>query len=166
MTFFVLNTGGLALEWFHSLFCREMTRDQFYNDYVPSVLENFLQGDDSDRLEADLPEYIPFLQGSRYSLEQLKASFSGLTLETTRDHMLLSLIKGNNLYQGQHLNEVARLVKLGRKVMTTGGGAKIRGFLEVKKRWMGKDFEYVYQDQSSLLGAAMLGQFYQTGKYP
>ena len=42
VTFFVLNTGGLALEWFHSIFCREMTRDQFFDDYVPSVLERFL----------------------------------------------------------------------------------------------------------------------------
>jgi hypothetical protein len=55
-------------------------------------------------------------------------------------------------------------VKLGRKVMTTGGGAKIRGYLQAKKRWTG-DFEYEYQDQSSLLGAAMLGQFHQTGRY-
>jgi len=49
-------------------------------------------------------------------------------------------------------------------MMTTGGGAKIRGFLEAKKRWTG-DFEFRYQDQSSLLGAALLGQFYQTQQY-
>jgi hypothetical protein len=48
--------------------------------------------------------------------------------------------------------------------MTTGGGAKIRGFLEAKKRWTG-DLEFRYQDQSSLLGAAMLGQFYQRRIY-
>jgi len=164
MTFFVLNTGGLALDWFHSLFCGEMTQDQFYNEYVPSVLDSFFGRDDRDRLEADLPEYVPFLQGCRYSLEQLTASFSGLTLETTREKMLLGMIKGNAVYHGGHLKEVAKLVKLGRTVMTTGGGAKIRGFLEAKKRWTG-DFEYLYQDQSSLLGAAMLGQFYQIGKY-
>jgi hypothetical protein len=78
--------------------------------------------------------------------------------------MLLGLIRGNALYHGEHLKEVGSLVELGRKVMTTGGGAKIEGFLEVKKKWTG-DFEYLYKDQSSLLGAAMLGQFYQTGSY-
>jgi len=36
--------------------------------------------------------------------------------------------------------------------------------MEVKKRWTG-DFEYEYRDQSSLLGAAMLGEFYLTGRY-
>jgi hypothetical protein len=29
----------------------------------------------------------------------------------------------------------------------------------IKKRWMG-NYEYEYQDQSSLLGAAMLGKMY------
>ncbi len=164
VTFFVLNTGGMALDWFHSVFCRDMTQDQFYNEYVPSVLDSFFRSDDPDLLESNLPGYVPFLQGSRYSLEQLTANFSGLTLETTREMMLLGMIKGNAVYHGEHLKEVAKFVKLGRTVMTTGGGAKIRGFSEVKKRWTG-DFEYLYQDQSSLLGAAMLGQFYQTGEY-
>ena len=164
VTFFVLNTGGLALEWFHSVFCRDMTMDQFFNDYIPMVLENFLRNEDPERLEADLPEYVPFLQGCRYSLEQLTASFSGLTLETTREKILLGLIKGNAIYHQEHLKEVAGLIKLNRIVMTTGGGAKIRGFLEAKRRWTG-DFEFRYQDQSSLWGGAMLGQFYQTPKY-
>lgn len=164
VTFFVLNTGGLALEWFHSVFCKDMSQDEFFNEYVPSVLDHFFGSDDPERFEADLPEYVPFLQGCRYSLEQLTASFSGLTLETTREKILLALIKGNALYHGEHLKELTGLVKLGRTVMTTGGGAKIKGFLQAKKRWTG-DFEYLYQDQSSLLGAAMLGRFYQTGKY-
>ena len=164
VTFFVLNTGGLALEWFHSVFCRDMTIDQFFDDYIPTVLENFLHSEDPDSLESDLPEYVPFLQGCRYSLEQLTASFSGLTLETTREKILLGLIRGNAVYHREHLKEVAGLVKLGKVMMTTGGATKIRGFLEAKKRWTGL-FEYKYQDQSSLLGAAMVGQFYQTQKY-
>jgi sugar (pentulose or hexulose) kinase len=90
-------------------------------------------------------------------MEQLKASFSGMTLETNREALLLSLIRGNAVYHGEHLREVGGMVKLGRRVITTGGGAKIRGYMEVKRRWTG-DFEYEYQDQSSLLGAAMLGR--------
>jgi xylulokinase len=165
VTFFVLNTGGLALEWFHSVFCREMTQNQFYNDYVPSVLDSFLRREKSGPLEAEIPGWTPFLQGSRYSLEQLKASLSGLTLETTREDILLGLIKGNSMYQEQNIKEVSALVKLGRKVMTTGGGSKIRNFLKAKQHWMGGNFEFEYQDQSSLLGAAMLGQFNQMGRY-
>jgi sugar (pentulose or hexulose) kinase len=156
VTFFVLNTGGKALEWFHSVFCADMTESHFYEEYIPSVLASFFGDPDRDRVEADLPVYVPYLSGCRYVMEQLKASFSGMTLETNREALLLSLIRGNAVYHGEHLREVGAMVKLGRRVITTGGGAKIRGYMEVKRRWTG-DFEYEYQDQSSLLGAAMLG---------
>ncbi|MGA2326633.1 MAG: FGGY family carbohydrate kinase [Bryobacteraceae bacterium] len=154
-TFFVLNTGGKALEWFQSVFCKEMTEEHFYGQYIPSVLAGFFAGGDPDRREAALPEYVPFLGGSRYSADPLKASFSRVSLETTREDLLLGLIRGNALYHGAHLAEVGSMVKLGRKVRTTGGGARIPGYIAAKKRWTG-DFDYEYQDQSSLLGAAML----------
>ena len=165
VTFFVLNTGGKALEWFHSVFCRDLTEPQFYESYMPETLRSFFDAPDRDRREEALPVYVPFLSGSRYSTEPLKASFAGVTLETTRQDLLLSLIRGNALYHGEHLKEVAGKVKLGRKVTTTGGGAKIRGHIDAKKRWTG-DFAYEYRDQSSLDGAAMLGQFHLTGRGP
>ena len=155
LTFFVLNTGGKALEWFRSVFCADMSEGSFYREYIPSVLDEFFGNPDCDRMEAELPGYIPYLGGSRYSLEKMKAAFNGVTLETDRKALLLSLIRGNAMYHGQHLREVGTMVKLGRRVITTGGEAKIHGFTQVKRRWMG-DFEYEYQDQSSLLGAAML----------
>ncbi len=164
VTFFVLNTGGKALEWFYATFCRDITEDRFYDEYVPRVLLEFLNSTDLERREAELPVYVPFLGGCRYSLEQLTASFSNINLETTRDHLLVSLVRGNATYHGGHLREVAGLIRLGRKAGISGGGARLRGSLEARKRWTG-DFEYEYQDQSSLLGAAMLGQFYLTGKY-
>lgn len=157
VTFFVLNTGGKALEWFHGVFCAGMSERSFYDEYIPGVLEKFFA--DSDRREAALPEYLPYLAGSRYSLDPVKAAFSGVTLETTRDDMLMALIRGNARYHGEHLKEVGVMVKLARKVHTTGGGARIRGAIEAKRRWTG-DFDYVYQDQSSLVGAAMLGQMH------
>ncbi len=159
VTFFVLNTGGKALEWFHGVFCAGMREQSFYDEYVPRVLEEFFT--DPDRREAALPGYSPFLAGSRYSIEPLKAAFTGVTLETTRDDMLMALIRGNALYHGEHLKEVGEVAPLARKVHTTGGGAKIRGYIDAKRRWTG-DFEYEYQDQSSLVGAAMLGQIYLT----
>jgi hypothetical protein len=66
-------------------------------------------------------------------------------------------------YLGGHLREVAGLVRLGRKVGISGGGAAIRGMLEARRRWTGQ-FEYIFQDQSSLRGAAMLGQIHMTGQ--
>jgi xylulokinase len=162
LTFFVLNTGGKALEWFYSVFCRDMTEARFYEEYLPGVLAEFFADPDRDRREAALPEYAPYLGGSRYALEQLKAGFSGVTLETTREDLLLSVVRGNAMYHGAHLREVGALVPLGRRVATTGGAARIRGYMDAKRRWTG-EFDYEFQDQSSLVGAAMLGRIYQQG---
>lgn len=163
LTFFVLNAGGEGIDWFHRVLCRELDSEQFYQQYVPGVLEAFLADPDADAREAGLPEYAPFLAGSRYSLERVTGSFAGVTLETTRDDLLLSLIRGNMQYLGGHLREVAALVRLGGKVGISGGGAAIRGMLEARRRWTGP-FEYVFQDQSSLRGAAMLGRIHLTGQ--
>ena len=165
LTFFVMNTGGAALDWFHASFCRELSDGQFYDEYAPGVLEAFLDDPGVDKREAELPTYEPYLGGSRYSLERLTAGFTGLTLETTRDDLLLSVIRGNAAYLGAHLEKVGELVSLGHKVGISGGGAGMRGMLEARRRWTGA-FEYVYQDQSSMLGAAMLGRIFQSGRLP
>ena len=157
VTFFVLNTGGKALEWFHSVFCSDMTTDDFYKLFVPETIDHFLSH--AQDMERMLPVYSPYLQGSRYCLENLTAGFSNLSLETNRQRMLLGLLRGNLQYVGSHLKEVSRIVKLKDTIMTTGGGARIEGMDSLKKRWMG-DFKYQYQDQSSLCGAAILGQMY------
>ena len=78
---------------------------------------------------------------------------------------MLSLVRGNATYLGGHLREVAELVRIGRRVGISGGGARIRGLLEARRRWTGEE-EYEFQDQSSLLGAAILGQISQSGRLP
>jgi xylulokinase len=165
LTFFVLNAGGQALDWFRRVACSELGDDEFYEEYVPRVLDGFFQDPDPDAREAELPEYLPYLGGSRYALEPLKAALSGLTLGTTREDLLLSLIRGNATYLGEHLRDVAELVHIGRRVGISGGGARMRGMLQARRRWTG-EYEYVFQDQSSLLGAAILGQISQSGRLP
>ena len=117
-----------------------MSDKQFFEDYVPTVLQDFLGSEDIDKLDENIPPYVPFLQGSRYSLNKETASFSNLTLETTREDMLLGLLKGNALYHRGNIEEVGRMVPLGRTIMTSGGGSKIKHFLAAKKHWTG-DFE-------------------------
>jgi sugar (pentulose or hexulose) kinase len=165
LTFFVLNAGGEALDWLRRIAFRELDDDEFYDQCVPRVIDGFLGGPNPDAREAELPEYVPYLGGSRYSLEPLTAVLSGLTLEATREDLLLSIIRGNATYLGEHLHDVAELVRMGHRIGISGGGARIRGMLEARRRWTG-DYEYVFQDQSSLLGAAILGQINQSGRLP
>lgn len=151
MTLFVLNTGGKSLEWFHSVFCSEMTPDQFYREYIPSVIDQ--------KLDSPCPSFEPYLQGSRYSIVPLKASFSGVDVNTSRDEFLLALLKGNNEYLASHLEKVAPVVSLSRKIKLTGGALGIGNMEDVKRKWIG-DYEFEYIEQSSLHGAAKLGELY------
>lgn len=150
-SFFVQNTGGKALEWFHKTFCPDMTTDSFYQEFLPRAVEH--------AVESEYPEdYVPFLAGSRYSLEPLKASFSNLSLETTRERLLGSLVRGNCRYQREHLAELEGEVNFQNTIHVTGGGVS-PALIRAKKKWM-RNCDYVFQEQSSLKGAAMLGKFY------
>jgi hypothetical protein len=75
----------------------------------------------------------------------------------------MALVRDNLRYLGEHLEQVARLVPVNRSLGISGGAARIPGMLRARERWTGP-FEYVYQDQSSLLGAAMLGQVWLGGR--
>ena len=162
LTFFVLNTGGVAYDWFHETFCREMSGDEFYREYLPRTLETFLDDPDIEAREAALPGYEPYLGGSRYSLEPRQASFDGVDLQTSREDLLLAMVRGNLQYLGEHLEAVAKRVPVNRTVGISGGAARIPGMLAARQRWTG-DLEYRFQDQSSMLGAAMLGRVHLDG---
>lgn len=151
LTLFVLNTGGKSIEWFHSVFCSEMSDDTFYNNYIPNVINK--------ELHSEPPNYVPFLNGSRYSTKILKASFSDVDINTTRDSFLISVLKGNNQYMASHLKEISKYVKLNNTIKLTGGAASVKSMDQVKLKWLGK-YDYKYVDQSSLHGAAKLGGLY------
>lgn len=82
---FAIGIGGFALEWFHNVFCSEMTEKDFYESYFPSVL---LKNNKVD------VEFMPYLAGDRHSMEIKHGSFVNLTLGTNRDDMLLAVIYG------------------------------------------------------------------------
>ena len=148
LTLYVMNAGGTALEWFKDLFCRELNADEFYNQFVPDAIDQWLD-QESDVL------YVPYLMGSRYSLEPLKAEFKGLTAETSREEILAALIRGLCQYQQVHLSEIGRQVQLKDRVHITGGAVN-SAIIRAKKKWM-RDGEYIHEDESSMKGAALLG---------
>lgn len=149
LTLYVMNAGGIAFEWFRTVYCSEMEADDFYGKFVPKAIETWLGRE-------FLARYVPYLMGSRYSQEQLTAVFAGLTRDTTREEMLAALVKGLCAYQREHLKEVAVDVALSDRIHISGGAASPE-VIRAKRQWM-RDCEYDFQDQSSMKGAAMLGR--------
>ncbi len=151
LTLHVMNAGGKALDWFRELFCSELNTEEFYNGFLPKAIENWLDRESG-------VTYMPYLMGSRYSLEPLRAQLLGLTHQTTREEILAAIVKGLCEYQKTHLDEIAKNVPL-KNVLHITGGATNPALIRAKSKWM-RDCEYVYDEQSSMKGAALLGLKY------
>jgi sugar (pentulose or hexulose) kinase len=152
-SFYVMNAQGKAFEWFKDLFCSEMSADAFFNDFMPGAIDNWL----------DKPSgvtYVPYLMGSRYSLEPLKAEFCGLTQETSREEMLGAMVRGLCQYQQENLKEISIEMPLKNEILVSGGAVN-PALIRAKKKWM-RNCEYTTETESSLKGAAMLGQKHLT----
>ena len=151
LTLHVMNAGGKALDWFRQLFCSEMEVERFYDQFLPQAVDSWL-----DR-ESGIT-YVPYLMGSRYSLDPLKAQLSGLTQQTTREEILAAVVRGLCEYQKSHLDQIEENIAL-QNVIHVTGGATNPALIRAKSRWM-RDAEYVHEKQSSMKGAAMLGLKY------
>jgi sugar (pentulose or hexulose) kinase len=151
LTLHVMNAGGKALDWFRELFCSGLSAEEFYNSFLPQAIKNWLERQSG-------VTYVPYLMGSRYSLEPLKAQLLGLTQQTTREEILAGIVRGLCEYQKAHLEEIGKNVTL-QNVIHVTGGATNPALMRAKSKWM-RDCEYVHNEQSSMKGAAMLGQKY------
>jgi len=149
LTLHVMNAGGKALEWFRTLFCSEMGLEEFYNRFLAEAVDAWI--DRPGRVT-----YVPYLMGSRYTQEELKAELRGLTPETSREEILAAVIRGLCEYQRDHLLEVGRAVPLRDSIHVTGGALN-DAIIRAKKRWM-RGGTYIHEEQSSLRGAALLGR--------
>jgi sugar (pentulose or hexulose) kinase len=96
--------------------------------------------------------------GSRYSLQPLRAEFLGLTEETSREEVFAALVRGLCQYQREHLKEISLEVPLSDEIRVTGG-ALGPALIRAKAKWM-RDCRYLFEEQSSLKGAALLGRKY------
>ena len=150
-SFYVMNAGGKALEWFKNLFCSEMSEEKFYTEFIPRAVDLWLNRQSG-------VTYVPYLMGSRYSLEPLKAEFRGLTQETSREELMAALVRGLYEYQRENLKEVAMEMNLAHEIIVSGGAVN-DALIRAKTRWM-RNCSYRFETESSLKGAALLGQKY------
>ncbi len=154
LTLHVMNAGGKALEWFKSVFCSELSDNDFFGNFLPQAIEAWLDRDSG-------VTYVPYLMGSRYSLDPLKAELQGLTQTTTREEILAAIVRGLCRYQKKHLDEIEQHVPL-RDTIHVTGGALNRALIRAKQKWM-RPARYVPEQDSSAKGAALLARLHLQG---
>ena len=162
ITMFVLNTGGEAFKWFANVFCQDMSLDRFFKDFLPQALKKVLEREKKGEV-LDLPGFLPYLSGDRYSVENIWASITNLHLSHNREDILAGMVKTSMELTAEHIKELSQKVKLSQELILTGGAIN-PVFIEAKKRWMG-DFKYVIKEQSSLQGCAILGKMFLDGAF-
>lgn len=141
----MVGAGGGSLEWFRQNFCRELKKEVFYSDYLKEVLEN------RPPLRAS---FLPFLSGNRHQVGQAKASFDNLTLDTTREEMLVALLDGIVSFQYEELEQWKSYVTLSKTIKHVGGGAK-SSYTAFKQDKL-SDYQLEMLGETTLTGAARL----------
>jgi sugar (pentulose or hexulose) kinase len=151
LTLHVMNAGGKALEWFKSVFCSELSDEDFYRDFLPRAVDAWLDRDSG-------VTYVPYLMGSRYSLDPLRAELQGLTQTTSREEILAAIVRGLCHYQKKHLDEIEQHVPL-RDTIHVTGGALNPALIRAKQKWM-RPARYLHDQDSSTQGAALLARLH------
>lgn len=141
-----VGAGGASLEWFRNCFCKEMTRETFYDEYLPTVL---------DASKGSQARFHPFLSGDRHRIRQRSGSFTQLTLNTTREDFLRSIADGIVSFQAKGLHEWKKKVPLDDTIRHVGGGASA-AYTRFKQKYL-KEYRFIQMGETAVIGAAKLG---------
>ena len=140
-----VGAGGASLEWFRMNFCKEMTKETFYEEYLKEVLS-----------PKKVPEarFHPFLAGDRHRVRRKSGAFTRLTLNTTREDALLAVIYGIVSFQTEILSEWQKEAPLKNQIRHVGGGAS-DAYTRYKQSML-KKYSFVQLGETTLTGAAKL----------
>ena len=141
-----VGAGGASLEWFRKEFCREMSRERFYDEYLAGVLSTSGPPD---------ARFHPFLSGDRHRVRPKSASFTRLSLGTTRADLLLAMADGIVSFQAAGLRKWEKAMALDRNIGHVGGGAS-EAYTRYKQGRL-QDFNLIQMGETTLQGAARLG---------
>lgn len=139
---YVTTCGGFGVDWFYEQFCKEMSKDEFFNKFLPESIEK--------HLESDTVSFEPFLTGDRQSLQKKTASWSGLTLSATKGEMLCSMLTSMQQVLKKAIDQAAALEPLSDTIKISGGMTK-DAYMKIKRKEIpGYKFEVV--DDCPILG--------------
>ncbi|HML69049.1 MAG TPA: FGGY family carbohydrate kinase [Clostridia bacterium] len=138
--------GGFGLDWFFRQLCREMDEETFFQSYLPSCMR---------RCDCESTVFCePYLAGDRQSLNLKRGAFCGLTLESTREEMLISLLKGMNLHMLDTLEAIPQGVPIYNEISITGGMVRPE-IIDMKQTMFGGK-RFLPKENCTLIGNARL----------
>lgn len=140
----IIGAGGESLNWFYDIFCKEMEKGEFFDVYLPAVLEKF---------ESNGVTFTPHLAGYRNSIKDMTAIISGLKLSVTRESILYACVEGLVKQLKDGMETFREISNLDDTIHYTGGGS---GALKKYKEKIFSEYKFKLVDSSAMLGAAKL----------
>ena len=142
---FAITSSGFALEWIRKELFREIDIDVFYSEKIKKAL----QAGPNNVI------YHPYISGDRQSLEIKKGIFEGIELDTTRENILASMIKGFHVPIISTLETAENFVTLNKTIKCTGGLSKNENIINYKKKIFNK-YDIQVVDECPLIGNVKL----------
>ena len=144
---FAITAGGFALDWCREQFYRDMTPTAFYEDELRQAVA--LCGE-------DMPvQFEPYLAGDRQSLTLKWATFSGLTLNTSRRDMLAALLMGMQRPLKEVMSLCEAFLEMKDTIKATGG--MLSKPMVALKENVFSGYHFEKYDDCPLLGSAIIG---------
>jgi xylulokinase len=141
-----LAAAGSALDWAHQTFFHEMPSARFYA-LISKIAGGIKNSDPGGGVE-----FENYLAGSRTSLEQRNASFTGLSLASSREDMLRAILRSLARESAERLKLLADVntVRMRRQVLLTGG---VQGGLsKLLHRWWPGRWTFKAEEEATLRG--------------
>jgi xylulokinase len=140
-----IAAAGSAITWAHKQFFRDLTEKQFY-----ALIATLARRCGETNVNFD-----PYLAGDRMSIEQKTAAFTNLTLATTREELLMSIIDALAAASAARLTLLkTRGIKIDPTVFISGGSAKILRDV-LYRDWPGK-WAFRSENEATLRGLSCL----------
>ncbi len=139
LSIYTIAAAGTALAWMHRTFFGDLTADAFFR--------RLKRLPDAGGVRCE-----PYLAGDRMDVQQKQATFSGVTLSTTRERMLASLVNAIAAESAARLPLLRKVAKLSKNVTLTGGGSGD----EIFHRNWGRGWRFTRREELNVLGLAKL----------
>jgi sugar (pentulose or hexulose) kinase len=139
--YLAITVGGFALEWFRKEFYGTLSKKEFYDSYLDEFVRTHTRTD---------VRFRPHLAGDRHSLSARTGAFTGLTLDSTREDMLLALLIGSYEPVLRTLRILEKRMKLNSRIFWTGGLVS-ESYQDFKRRIF-KGFDFNLRKECSTLG--------------
>jgi sugar (pentulose or hexulose) kinase len=142
---YATTSGGFALDWFYTQFCGEMSKAEFYGEFLPESLKHWRE---------NTVEFDPYLAEDRQSLERRRGAWRSLTLATTKSQMLTAVMTAMQNVLVNTVKLAAEQIEVDSLIKVTGGFAD--DAVMTLKQEMFEGFRFEQREDCTILGNAAL----------